>query len=228
MMIDMLSFDLDGTLVDTAGEITLAVNRTLADFDRAPRPQAEIEKLIGNGSHALMRRLLRQLDADGELDIARVLAQFDRHYADTAGTLGQPYADCRETLQSLRDAGVKLACVTNKDWRHACRVLETNGLAENFELVIGGDTLPRKKPDASVLRHVLSAFGSSPAHAAHVGDSETDLAAARNAGVAAWAVPWGYNAGRPIAAAVPERIFQSLPEIAQLVRALHAASVFSH
>lgn len=227
MTIEVVSFDLDGTLVDTAGEIALAVNRTLVDFDFAPRPQARIERLIGAGAHELMRQLLRQIDADGTLDVARVLAGFDRHYADTAGTLGQPYAGCRDTLQSLREAGVRLACVTNKELRHARRVLEANDLADCFELVIGGDSLPCKKPDASVLRHVLTELGSTPAHAAHVGDSETDLAAARNAGVAAWAVPWGYNAGRPIADAAPERLFQSLPEIALLVHALRAAPVLS-
>lgn len=225
MTIEVVSFDLDGTLVDTAGEIALAVNRTLIDFGRAPRPQAEIEQLIGAGAHELMRRLLRRIDADNGLDVERVLAGFDRHYADTAGTLGQPYAGCHDTLQSLREAGVQLACVTNKELRHARRVLEANALAEYFELVIGGDTLPCKKPDAAVLRHVLTTLDSTPAHAAHVGDSETDLAAARNAGVAAWAVPWGYNAGRPIADAAPERLFQNLPEIALLVHTLRTAPV---
>ncbi len=90
-------------------------------------------------------------------------------------------------------------------------------------LLIGGDTLPCKKPDASVLRHVLTEFGSTPGQAAHVGDSETDVAAARNAGVAAWAVPWGYNAGRPVAEAAPDRLFQSMSEITRLVRTLRAA-----
>jgi len=227
MTIEVVSFDLDGTLVDTAAEIALAVNRTLADFGRAPHPQAAIEQLIGAGAHELMRRLLLQIDVDEALDATQVLARFDQHYADTAGTLGQPYRGCRETLQSLRDAGVQLACVTNKELRHARRVLEVNQLTDYFELVIGGDSLPCKKPDASVLRHVLAAFDSTPGQAAHVGDSDTDVAAARNAGVAAWAVPWGYNAGRPVAAAAPDRIFQSMSEIAQLVRTLRATPAFS-
>lgn len=226
MTIEVVSFDLDGTLVDTATEIALAVNRTLADFGRVPQPQAAIEQLIGAGAHELMRRLLQQIDVAGSLDAAQVLARFDQHYADTAGTLGQPYPGCRETLQSLRDAGVQLACVTNKELRHARRVLEVNELTDYFELVIGGDSLPCKKPDASVLRHVLAAFDSTPGQAAHVGDSDTDIAAARNAGVAAWAVPWGYNAGRPVAAAAPDHLFHSMSEIAQLVRTLRATPAF--
>ncbi len=227
MTIKLVSFDLDGTLVDTAGEIAVAVNRTLADFGREPHSQAAIEHLIGAGAHELMRRMVRQIDVDGTLDVAQVLARFDQHYADTAGTFGQPYPGCRETLQSLGDAGVQLACVTNKELRHARHVLKVNQLADYFELVIGGDSLPCKKPDARVLRHVLAAFDSAPGQAAHVGDSETDIAAARNAGVAAWAVPWGYNSGRPVAAATPDRLFHSMSEIAQLVRALRATPALS-
>ncbi|MFA6229165.1 MAG: phosphoglycolate phosphatase [Rhodanobacter sp.] len=227
MTINVVSFDLDGTLVDTAAEIALAVNRTLVNFGRVPHPRAAIEQLIGAGAHELMRRLLQQIDADGALDVTQVLAGFDQHYADTAGTLGQPYPGCRETLQSLRDAGVRLACVTNKELRHARRVLEVNQLADYFELVIGGDSLPCKKPDASVLRHVMAAFDSAPGEVAHVGDSDTDVAAARNAGVAAWAVPWGYNAGRPVAEAAPDHLFQSMFEIAQRVRTLRATPALS-
>ncbi|TAL94140.1 MAG: phosphoglycolate phosphatase [Rhodanobacter sp.] len=227
MTIKLVSFDLDGTLVDTAGEIAVAVNRTLADFERGPHPQAAIEQLIGAGAHELMRRLLRQIDVGGALDATQVLARFDQHYADTAGTFGQAYPGCCEALQSLRDDGVQLACVTNKEMRHAGHVLAVNQLTDYFELVIGGDSLPCKKPDASVLRHVLATFDSTPGQAAHVGDSETDIAAARNAGVAAWAVPWGYNSGRPVAAAAPDRLFQSMAEIAQLVRMLRATPAWS-
>jgi phosphoglycolate phosphatase len=222
MTINVVSFDLDGTLVDTAAEIALAVNRTLEDFGRAIQPQSTIEQLIGAGAHELMRRLLQQIDADRALDVTQVLARFEQHYADTAGTLGQPYPGCRETLQSLRDAGVHLACVTNKELRHARRVLEVNQLTDYFKLLIGGDSLPCKKPDASVLRHVMAAFDSTPGQVAHVGDSATDVAAARNAGVAAWAVPWGYNAGRPVAESAPDHLFHSMSEIAQMVRSLRA------
>ena len=86
-----------------------------------------------------------------------------------------------------------------------------------FDLVIGGDSLPEKKPHASVLRHVAETLGVSTTRTAHVGDSSTDIAAARNAGVAAWAVPYGYNAGVPITQALPDRLFQTLPQVAEHV-----------
>ena len=224
-MIEVVSFDLDGTLVDTAAEIAEAVNRTLPEFGIAARPLAEIERLIGAGAHELMRQLLRAIAPSLAPDLPVLLARFDQHYAETAGTLGQPYPGCLVSLQRLREDGVRLACVTNKEGRHAHRVLAVTGLADCFEVVIGGDTLPWKKPDARVLQHLLNDFRCAPGQAAHVGDSSTDILAARHAGVADWAVPWGYNAGEPIASAAPSRIFDSLPQIAEHVLALRHAPV---
>ena len=83
--------------------------------------------------------------------------------------------------------------------------------------MVGGDTLPEKKPHASVLRHVAATLQVGVDHCAHVGDSAVDVQAARNAGMAAWAVPYGYNAGVPIADARPDRLFKTLPEVAEHV-----------
>ena len=226
-MIEVLSFDLDGTLVDTGAEIAAAVNLTLRDFDRAPLAQAAIEALIGAGAHELMRRVLARVDAAQVLDHAALMQRFEQHYAAQAGSMAQPYPGCVAALQQLLAAGLRLACVTNKEQRHAQRVLDATALAPYFELLIGGDTLAWKKPDARVLRHVVAALGSRPVHAAHVGDSQTDLAAARNAGVADWAVPWGYNAGTPIAQARPTRLFDSFAAIAAAALAPAAAPVRS-
>ncbi len=216
-MISMISFDLDGTLVETGGEIAEAVNRTLRDFDIDPRPLAEIEALIGGGSHVLMRRLLTHVDPASTLDTETVLHRFEQHYAATAGTTGSPYPGCSEAMQRLRDHGVALACVTNKEQRHAERVLEACGLRDAFQLLVGGDSLAWKKPDGRVLEHVLAKFGVTPEQAVHVGDSATDLAAARNAGIADWAVPWGYNAGTPIAREHPSRLFESFTALVDSV-----------
>jgi phosphoglycolate phosphatase len=214
-----LSFDLDGTLVETAGEIADAVNRALADCGVPRQPLPAISRHIGMGAHALMHRLRKDLlEAEPRLaprlEPSALLSALDRHYGDTAGTSGTPYPGVHEALTALREAGVRLACLTNKERRFAQRVLDRTGLDGYFELVIGGDTLPVKKPHPGAIQHVIAMLDGEASRFAHVGDSRTDIEAARNAGVAAWAVPWGYNAGEPIEASAPDRIFGSYADIA--------------
>ena len=224
-----LSFDLDGTLVDTAAEIAEAVNDTLAEFGVAPRPVEEITMLIGGGAHELMRRLIERIQGErpagsAPLPIDDVLTRLDDHYEQTAGTTGLPYADCVDSLRRLRVAGLRLVCLTNKEERFARRVLQQTRLDGYFELLIGGDTLAQKKPHAAVIEHVLQRLGGRAEQFAHIGDSRTDVETARNASVAAWAVPYGYNAGEPIAAAQPDVLFANLADIVRHVIAANAAN----
>jgi phosphoglycolate phosphatase len=220
----LISFDLDGTLVDTASEIAEAANRALDEHGIARRPPQEITELIGAGTRELILKLFARCVAEqpalaGRVSTEAMWAGMEAHYAVTTGTSARPYAGCIDMLARLKAAGLRLACVTNKEVRHAHRVLEVTQLAEWFDLVIGGDSLAQKKPHASVLRHVARELGASLDATAHVGDSAIDVAAAREAGVAAWAVPWGYNAGVPVADSRPDRLFESLAQVADHVLA---------
>ena len=230
MMIHCITFDLDGTLVDTASEIAEAANRTLMELGLPRRDLADVTHLIGHGTRELMAGLLRQAQARGgddivrRLDMARVMQCFEGHYHDTTGTDSRLYPGCREGLEHLRHAGVLMACVTNKEQRFAERVLEVTGLASYFPVLVGGDTLVQKKPHPLVIQYCLDALNVDQFNAAHVGDSSIDVETARRAGVAAWAVPYGYNGGLPIETAQPDHVFADLADVAQhvLVRRLAA------
>lgn len=229
MATTLLSFDLDGTLVDTAGEIAYAANQTLVDAGLPQVSLAQVTLRIGGGARVLMHSLLADAAHAGQaaptIDpaatsdkaMAHLLQRFEHHYAQVAGTLARPYPGCAETLQALRQAGVRLACVTNKEQGFAAQVLRATGLDGYFELLVGGDTLAHKKPHPDVIGHVRHAFGCQAAQMAHIGDSRVDVQAARNGGVAAWAVTYGYNAGEPIATALPDEMFDELPAIARHV-----------
>ena len=228
MRYSVITFDLDGTLVDTASEIAEAANRTLAEFGLPRQELALITGFIGAGTRQMMMRLLahvllQQPALAERLHPDQVLERLDIHYAITAGLHAQPYPGCRQALGSLRNAGVRLACVTNKEHRFAVRVLKSTQLFELFDFVVGGDTLPQRKPHPQPVCHALNVLGGEPHRAAHVGDSRIDVETARAAGVDAWAVPWGYNGGEPIAAAGPRLVFDSLPELAEHVLFANAA-----
>ncbi|MCA0177038.1 MAG: HAD-IA family hydrolase [Proteobacteria bacterium] len=217
-----LTFDLDGTLVATAAEIAVAVNRTLAGSGLPTQSEADIARHVGAGLHATLDGVLTDLSA--ELPRAPLYARLDVHYAVVAGRSARPYRGAAEMLAALRSEGVRLACVTNKAHRFAQQVLDGTGLAPLLDYVIGGDSLPYKKPDARVLTHALHVLGATPARAAHVGDSLTDTAAARNAGVAAWAVPWGYRGNHTLAELNAERVFDAFDDLTTFVQAANAAA----
>jgi phosphoglycolate phosphatase len=214
--IDLAMFDLDGTLVATAGEIGDAVNDTLVRFELPAVSQVQVERWIGHGTRELLIQALASAGKT-EVDLVRassalplIAAEFDRHYQRRCGTRSQLYPQVRETLTALRAQGVKLAVVTNKESRYTAAVMDAHQLAPLFDRVVSGDTLPTKKPDPAGIQSCLSLFQVAPERALFVGDSSIDVASARNAGVRVWALPYGYNMGEPITACAPDRVIENI------------------
>lgn len=222
---DLILFDLDGTLIETAPEIADAVNGTLTECGRAGVSQQQVNDWIGHGTRELLIQALAFTD-DLSADEVRnsngfpaIEAVFTRHYQSCCGTRSNLYPCVRETLKALRDAGVKLALVTNKEDRYTQAVLSAHQMVPLFDLVISGDTLPVKKPNPAAIAHGIQRFGVSPERTLFVGDSSIDIATARNAAIEVWALPYGYNMGASIAACDPDRV---IPDVSALLAGLPA------
>ncbi len=209
---DLVMFDLDGTLIETAPEICDAVNDTLRAFELQTVPQDNVNRWIGHGTRELLIQALahvRQQPVEAIRTsevLPMIAAEFDCNYQRRCGTRSALYPHVRTALQALRGKGVRLAVVTNKEARYTRTVLEAHDLVPMFDRVISGDSLPTKKPDPAGVRSCLAQFEVAPARALFVGDSSIDAATARNAGVPVWLLPYGYNMGQPIEACGPDRV----------------------
>jgi len=216
---DLVMFDLDGTLVATAAELADAVNDTLIDLGHAPVLQVQVDAWIGHGALALLAQALAHRQGTSAEAVRQTpgfgaAAQaFGGHYTLRCGTRSRLYPGVLETLKVLRHRGVRLAVLTNKEARYTQRVLDAHGLPPFLDLVVAGDTLAVRKPDPAVVRHCLAVCGVRSDRALLVGDSATDVATARNAGVAVWAVPYGYNGGAPVQDSRPDRMIDSLAQL---------------
>jgi phosphoglycolate phosphatase len=216
---DLILFDLDGTLVETAPEIMDAVNDTLRRFGLTEVTQQQVNDWIGHGTRELLVQALA--DRTGtKPELVRpseflrvVLPVYDTFYEQRCGTRSNLYPHVRETLTKLRDQGVKLAVVTNKEGRYTQVVLDVHQLTPMFDAVVSGDTFPAKKPNPAGVAHCLSQFGVSAGRALFVGDSSIDAATARNAGLPVWLLPYGYNMGQPIEACAPDRVIQDFSSL---------------
>ena len=193
-------FDLDGTLLDTAGDIALALRRSFADRGLAGPDDAAVRQMIGRGAPMLVERATTALGvATDAASRAELLDGFFAHYGrlqDEAEAEAQPYPGAREALAALHATGVPLAIVTNKQQRFALALLRRLDLARYVREVVGGDSCERRKPDPLPLRFACSQLGTTPAFALMVGDSVNDVEAARAAPMPVICVPHGYNEGR--------------------------------
>jgi phosphoglycolate phosphatase len=211
--------DLDGTMLDTVPDFHVAINRMRLDFDLAPITPGQISLMVGKGSEHLVRSVLALDFAPHEVEqhFEQALADYQDHYHAINGVHSTVYADVVAGLEALSAQGIRLACVTNKPVAFAIPLLEQKDLASHFEIVYGGDSLSRKKPDPMPLLQVCADFGLAPEEVVAIGDSSNDAEAARAAGCWVLTVPYGYNHGVSIHETDSDGIVSSLLEAATLI-----------
>ena len=191
--------DLDGTLLETVGDIATAANMMRASFGFAPLEPAVIKTYVGKGIANLVAKTLN--DAVGEvgptaLNVA--VANFERQYEKCFGDTSIPFPGVVDGLDALRDKGFRLGCVTNKAEKFTRPLLEKTSLSSYFEIILSGDSLPEKKPHPLPLQHAAKFFECSTAELLLIGDSVNDAEAARAAGCPVFIVPYGYNEGQEL------------------------------
>ena len=219
-------FDLDGTLLESAPDLAAAANAMLAELGLPARDPAVIATYIGKGIPKLVERTLTgSLDAAADpVLFAQALPQYERCYAEESGRRSVPFPGVIEGLRALRDAGLPLACITNKAERFTLDLLQRTGLDGFFPVVVCGDTVVRKKPDPEPVLTACARLTVRPADALMIGDSANDVQAARAAGCPVWCVPYGYNEGRPVETLDCDLIVPDIAEAARRVLA-HAYRV---
>ena len=215
----MILIDLDGTLIDSVPDLAYSVDAMLARLGRPPRGEAAVRNWVGNGVERLVQRaLLGTLDGEAPAaDFALALPIFMEIYAENTSGRSVAYPGVREGLDYLSGAGYPLGCVTNKAAQFTLPLLRDLGLLDYFGTVVSGDTLPEKKPHPAPLLHAAAHFGVAPADALMIGDSVSDVTAARAAGFRIICTSYGYNHGRDIREANPDAVIDSFTQLRTLL-----------
>jgi phosphoglycolate phosphatase len=214
-------FDLDGTLLDTVEAIAAALNQALTERSLAPLPVAEVRMMIGRGGPALIERALGRLGATlDQPGQAALLERYFLHYEHIESSAVHSagiYPGVGECLRELRRLRLAVAVVTNKQHRLACGLLERLGLSKYIQVLIGGDSCERRKPDPMPLQVACNALGVDTSQALMVGDSVNDVLAARAAGMPVVCVPYGYNEGNDPRALPCDAFVETLAELPALL-----------
>ena len=215
-------FDLDGTLLDTVADIASALNRTLLEHGCDPLAASDVRRMIGRGSPILIERAAAsQGHTFGDAAQAAMVERFFHHCGELEESnedRTQPYAGAAESLRSVHEAGLRTAVVTNKQHRFAAALLKRLGLAGWVDVVIGGDTCPRRKPDPLPLLFACESLHVPPSESLMVGDSVNDVQAARAAGIPVVCVSYGYNEGRDPRTLDCDTLLDSLAELPALLQ----------
>ena len=218
--ISAIIFDLDGTLVDTAHDLSEALNAVLAQAGCEAVPPIDVRDIIGEGA----RRLVEQGFAErgrvlGAAEIDRWTAAFLAHYRAHLSQLSRPFPGVVDTLHALAAESAAMGVCTNKPVDPSRRILDDLDLSRFFGAVLGSDSLAVRKPDPEHLAATIRALGAEAAQAVMVGDTENDVAVARNLGVPVIVVAYGYTRV-PAAELGADRVIERFAELPEAIAAL--------
>lgn len=216
---EMILIDVDGTLVDSVPDLAWCVDEMMTQLGLPTCGEAKVREWVGNGVERLVRRaLVGQLEGEPDEDLfARAYPIYLALYAENTSKRSCLYPGVLEALAWIKAEGFRLGCVTNKVAQFTLPLLRDLGIHDDFEFIVCGDTLPQKKPDPAPLLYSAQHFGVEPANALMIGDSISDVKAARAAGFQIVCMSYGYNHGVDIRASHPDAVIDSMDEIKDLL-----------
>jgi len=211
---DLLIFDLDGTLIDSKLDLANAVNATLAARGLSRLPNELVYSYVGDGAPTLIRRALGPQSTD--TDVAAALEFFIGYYGEHMLENTCLYEGVRESLDRFRKAGKAMAVLTNKPVRISRALVEGLGLGEHFFAVYGGDSFPEKKPHPMGIERLVEESGIGKDRALMIGDSAVDVLTARNADIPVYGVTYGFQP-ESLEREVPDKLAGRMEDVADLV-----------
>ena len=211
----LLIFDLDGTLIDSAPDLTASVNYTLKQLGENEISIDNVRNYLGNGAEKLITRALSNGKEEWDRgEVKKALEIFKAYYRKNVCVKTYLYEGVKETLEKLPH---KKAIVTNKPYEFVGDILKTLKIDKYFEIYIGGESLPEKKPSPMPLLHVCKKVGIKPDNAVIIGDSKNDILAGKNAGIKTIAVTYGYNYGEDISIYKPDFIIDKFDKLLEVL-----------
>ncbi|MBL79753.1 MAG: phosphoglycolate phosphatase [Nitrosomonadaceae bacterium] len=220
LTVKVIMIDLDGTLLDTAGDLAISANIMLRKLGGVELPLATIKSYIGKGILNLVRSCLaNSFNNEPQPEFFdRAIKIYEKEYTKNLCITTRPYPKVIDGLIALKKADFRLACVTNKSEAFTLPLLRDTQLLNYFDIILSGDSLPKKKPDPMPLYHACEFFGILPAEMLLIGDSMTDIMAARAAGSYVFCVPYGYNEGKDVHELDCDKVISSIYDAIPLIK----------
>ena len=215
----MVLIDVDGTLVDSVPDLAYCVDEMLKQLGMPTRGEEAVREWVGNGVVRLVERALVN-DLNGYPDQAlfdKAMPIFNELYAENTSKRSKLYDGVLDGMEFLKSLDLKIGCVTNKAAQFTIPLLKDLGLHDEFEVIICGDTLEKKKPDPAPLLYAAKQLGVKPEDSLMLGDSKSDVKAARAADFAIICVSYGYNHGEDIRHYEPDAVIDSMAELVNLI-----------